>query len=152
MLSKKSNPILTAAHAGASTGKTGHLQPNASDVADAEGRLFCVFQTCVPHSSTLQVGGKARFASQNNHSQVQEAKSRQKERQNPFIKRRVSFLFGTNPRLKIDIKISDYPRRLLLKIRGRRMDDQESDIHGQNDTGGRNRHCGRELLPQVALE
>ena len=64
---ESSNPILTAAHAGASTGKTGHLQPNASDVADAEGRLFCVFQTRFPHSSTLQVGGKARFASQNNH-------------------------------------------------------------------------------------
>ncbi len=66
---ESSNPILTAAHAGASTGKTGHLQPNASDVAlaDAEGRLFCVFQTRFPHSSTLQVVGKARFASQNNH-------------------------------------------------------------------------------------
>ena len=64
---ESSNPILTAAHAGASTGKTGHLQPNASDVTDAEGRLFCVSQTRLPHSSTLQVGGKARFASQNNH-------------------------------------------------------------------------------------
>jgi hypothetical protein len=31
--------------------------------------LFCLFQTRFPHSSTLQVGGKARFASQleNNH-------------------------------------------------------------------------------------
>jgi hypothetical protein len=66
---ESSNPILTAADAGASTEKTGHLQPNASDVADPEGRLFCVFkfQTRFPHSSTLQVGGKARFASQNNH-------------------------------------------------------------------------------------
>ena len=52
---------------GRARGKTGHLQPNASDVADAEGRLFCVFQTRFPHSSTLQLGGKARFASQNNH-------------------------------------------------------------------------------------
>ena len=30
-------------------------------------KLFCLFQTRVPHSSTLQNGGKARFAQQNNH-------------------------------------------------------------------------------------
>ena len=38
------------------------------------GGLFCLFQTRFPHSSTLQVGGKARFASvrtsqlENSHS------------------------------------------------------------------------------------
>ena len=39
-----SNPNLTAVHAGASTRKTGHLQPNASNAADAEGELFCLFR------------------------------------------------------------------------------------------------------------
>ena len=53
-----SNPNLTAAHAGASTGKTGHLQPNAANAPDVEGGLFCVFQTRFPHSSTLQVREK----------------------------------------------------------------------------------------------
>jgi hypothetical protein len=42
---ESSNPILTAAHAGASTGKPQHLQPKASDIADAEGRLFQVCRT-----------------------------------------------------------------------------------------------------------
>jgi hypothetical protein len=33
---ESSNPNLTAAPAGASTGETGHLQPNASNAPDAE--------------------------------------------------------------------------------------------------------------------
>ena len=61
----------TAAHAGASTRKTRHLQPNASNAADAKGGLFCLFQTRFPHSSTLQVGGKPaallQVRAQNNH-------------------------------------------------------------------------------------
>jgi hypothetical protein len=40
------------------------LQPNASNAADAEVGWFAFFQTRFPHSSTLQLGGKARFASQ----------------------------------------------------------------------------------------
>ena len=60
----RSDPNLKAVHAGASMRKAQHLQPNASDVADAEvGYKFCVFQTRLPHLSTLQVGGKAHFAS-----------------------------------------------------------------------------------------
>jgi hypothetical protein len=53
---------------GASTRKTRHLQPNAPNAADAEGELrglFCPLQARFPHSSTLQVGGKAHFALQN---------------------------------------------------------------------------------------
>ena len=55
---ESSNPNLTAAHAGASTRKTGHLQPSASNAADAEGGLFCVFQTRFPHEfeCTLSTG------------------------------------------------------------------------------------------------
>ncbi len=70
---ESSNQNLKAVHAGASTRKTRRLQPNASDAADADGGLFCLFKTRVPHSSTLlsksqvEVGRKARFASQNNH-------------------------------------------------------------------------------------
>ena len=40
---ESSNPNLKAVHAGASTRKTRHLQPNASNAADAEGGLFCLF-------------------------------------------------------------------------------------------------------------
>ena len=40
---ESSNPNLTAVHAGASTRKL-HLQPDASNAADAEGGLFCLFR------------------------------------------------------------------------------------------------------------
>ncbi len=41
---ESSNQNFKAAHAGASTRKTGHLQPTASDAADADGGLFCLFK------------------------------------------------------------------------------------------------------------
>ena len=56
---ESSNPNLKAAHAGASTRKPRHLQPDPLHAADAEGGLFCLFQTRFPFV-TLQVGGKAR--------------------------------------------------------------------------------------------
>ena len=43
---ESSNPNLTAAHAGASTGETGHLQPNASKLQI--GGLFCIFAVSTP--------------------------------------------------------------------------------------------------------
>ncbi len=58
---ESSNPNLTAAHAGVSTGKTRHLQPQASNALDAEGGLFCLFQTFFQdfsYSSTLKSGEK----------------------------------------------------------------------------------------------
>ncbi len=61
-----SDPNLNAVHAGASMRKAQHLQPKASDMSRrCRGgfKLFCLFQTRCPHSSTLQVGGKAHFAS-----------------------------------------------------------------------------------------
>ncbi len=61
------DPNLKAAHAGASTRKTRHLQPNAANAADAEGGCSG-FSRLASHIraqavQTLQVGGKARFAS-----------------------------------------------------------------------------------------
>jgi hypothetical protein len=57
-----SDPNLKAVHAGASMRKAQHLQPKASDIADAEVGYFA-FSRLAAHSSTLQVGGKAHFAS-----------------------------------------------------------------------------------------
>ncbi len=55
---ESSNPNLTAVHAGASTGKLGTSNQMLI-------RLFCLFQTRVPHSSTgtLQVGEKPALLS-----------------------------------------------------------------------------------------
>ena len=68
---ENSNPNfnLKAAHAGASTRKTRHLQPNASNAADAEGgqmpqmRRGVVFQTRL-YVKVRYLMGKARFAKQ----------------------------------------------------------------------------------------
>ena len=53
---ESSNPNLKAAHAGASTRKTRRLQPSASNAADAEGGLICLFKTRVPHSYSSSRG------------------------------------------------------------------------------------------------
>jgi hypothetical protein len=60
-----SDPNLEAVHAGASMRKAQHLQAAAKSFGyrRCRGGLFCLFQTRCPHSSTLQVGGKAHFAS-----------------------------------------------------------------------------------------
>jgi hypothetical protein len=58
-----SDPNLKAVHVGASMRKAQHLQPKASDIADAEVGCFAFSRLACPHSSTLQVGGKAHFAS-----------------------------------------------------------------------------------------
>jgi hypothetical protein len=63
----RSDPNLKAVHAGASMRKAQHPQRKASDVADAEVGCFA-FSRLAAHmkfenSSTLQVGGKAHFAS-----------------------------------------------------------------------------------------
>ena len=84
-----SNPNLTAVHAGASTRKTGHLQPNASNAADAEGELFCLFRlashirvlsksvekpalhskTTISHSSVFELFFKVGFLLSNKSDQ-----------------------------------------------------------------------------------
>ena len=54
---ESSNPNLTAVHAGASTRKTRHLQPHASNAADAEGGLFCLFRLA-SHIRVLSKSGE----------------------------------------------------------------------------------------------
>jgi hypothetical protein len=54
---ESSNPILTAAHAGASTGKTGHLQPNASVSQIPKGGCFA-FSRLASHIRVLSKSGE----------------------------------------------------------------------------------------------
>ena len=58
---ESSNPNLTAAHAGASTRKTGHLQPNASNAADAEEGCFA-FSRLLPTFEYSPSRGKSPLA------------------------------------------------------------------------------------------
>ena len=54
---ESSNPNLTAAHAGASAGKTGHLQPNTSNAPDAEEGCFA-FSRLASHIRVLSKLGE----------------------------------------------------------------------------------------------
>jgi hypothetical protein len=66
---ESSNPNFTAAPAGASTGETRHLQPNASNAPDAEftSEGCCAFLRRAKSGENL---GKARFASQTHRNEA----------------------------------------------------------------------------------
>jgi hypothetical protein len=61
-----SDPNLNAVHAGASMRKAQHLQPNASDVADAEVGCFAFFRLAA-HIRVLSKSGEKPLCQQNDH-------------------------------------------------------------------------------------